>query len=129
VSIVTYVFGIVAALAVIVVVIQLLRHRRLRERHAIWWIVAGILALIIGVFPQVLAGAAALLGIAVPTNLIFFVSLAILVVVALQASAELTNLEAQSRDLAERIALLELRVGELESPTVRPGDDGTPPEH
>ncbi|MCJ7561772.1 MAG: DUF2304 family protein, partial [Thermoplasmata archaeon] len=46
-----------------IIVIELLRRRHLRERHAIWWMVAGLLALIAGVFPQSLDWTAALIGI------------------------------------------------------------------
>ena len=106
---VSYVFGILSAVLVLVVVIELLRRRHLRERHAVWWLVAGILALIVGIFPATLEWAAALVGIEVPTNLVFFVSIAILFLVCLQHSSELTKLESKTRTLAERVALLELR--------------------
>jgi hypothetical protein len=111
----SYIFGIVSALLILVVVIEMLRRGRLRERHAVWWVVAGVLALIAGVFPSTLAWAARVVGIEVPTNLLFFVSIGILFFVALQTSAELTRLEAKTRTLAEQVALLELRIRELES--------------
>lgn len=116
-NVASYTFGIVAALFVLIVVIEMLRRRRLRERHAAWWLAAGVLALIIGVFPQTLRWAADLVGVAVPTNLVFFVSLLILFLVCLQHSAELTDLESDNRSLAEEIALLELRVRSLEGET------------
>jgi hypothetical protein len=109
-TVATYVLGIVSALLVLVVVIELLRRGRLRERHAVWWLVAGVLALIIGVFPGTLVWAAALLGVEVPTNLVFFVSIALLFLVCLQHSSELTRLEEKTRSLAESVALLEVRV-------------------
>ena len=104
----SYAFGIAAAVVVLVVVVTLLRRRRLRERHAIWWLVAGTLALIAGIFPGALSSVATLLGIDIPVNLLFFTSIAILFLVSLQASSELTTLEAKTRILAERVALLEL---------------------
>ncbi len=110
----TYIFGIVSALLVLVVVVELLRRGRLRERHAIWWMFAGVLALIIGIFPATLVWAAKLVGVQAPTNLVFFVGIAILFFVCLQSSAELTRLEGKARTLAERVALLELRMNELE---------------
>lgn len=115
-SVASYVLGIVAAALILIVVIEMLRRHRLRERHAVWWVVAGILALIIGIFPKTLDWAAGLVGIAIPTNLVFFVSIAILFLVALQSSAELTKLESKTRTLAEQVALLELRIRELEGP-------------
>jgi hypothetical protein len=110
----SYVLGIVAAGLVLVIAIELLRRRRLRERHAIWWMVAGVLALVAAVFPSTLNWAAALLGIAIPINLVYFVSIAILFLVCLQHSAELTDFENETRALAERSALQELRILELE---------------
>lgn len=116
----SYIFGIVSAVLVLVAVFELLRRRQLRERHAIWWIVAGVLALIAGVFPGTLEWAASLIGVEVPLNLVFFVSIAVLFLVCLQHSSELTKLESRTQTLAERIALIELQTGTTQ--TV-PGDD------
>ena len=60
------------------------------------------------------------MGIEVPTNLVFFVSIAILFLVCLQHSAELTQLESKTRALAERVALLELQASQQR--------EGNPPE-
>lgn len=109
-SIASYVLGIVASVLVLLVVIELLRRRRLRERHAVWWFVAGVLALVVSVFPNTLTWAASLIGVAIPTNLVFFVSIAILFLVCLQHASELTQLESRTRKLAERVALLELEL-------------------
>lgn len=114
-SVASYLLGIVAAVFTLAVVIEMLRRRRLRERHAVWWLVAGFLALIIGVFPGVLEWAAALVGVEVPTNLVYFVSLFVLFLVCIQHSAELTKLEDKVRVLAEKAALNELRIAELEA--------------
>ena len=113
-TVASYILGIVASALILLVVIELLRRRRLRERHAIWWFIAGILALIASVFPLTLRWASSLLGVTVPTNLVFFVSIAILFLVCLQTSAELTQLEDKTRRLAERVSLLELRLREAE---------------
>ncbi len=111
----TYVLGVAAAALTLIIAVELLRRRHLRERHAIWWIVAGSLALLVSLFPVTLEWAAGVIGIALPTNLIFFVSSAILFLICLQHSAELTRVEGSARDLAESIALLELRVREVEA--------------
>ncbi|GAB3616043.1 hypothetical protein GCM10027416_06000 [Okibacterium endophyticum] len=123
-SVVTYIFGIVAALFVLAVVIDMLRRGRLRERHAVWWLIAGTLALIVGVFPSILDSAAALVGIDAPTNLVFFVSITILFLVCLQNSSELTTLESKTRTLAEVSAINDLRIQELERALASTLDDG-----
>ena len=113
-TIASYVFGVLSALLTLGVVIEMLRRRRLRERHAVWWLVAGTLALIIGVFPTTLIWAANLVGVAIPLNLVFFVSLAVLFLVCIQHSTELTAIEAKTQALAETAALHELRIEALE---------------
>jgi hypothetical protein len=115
VSINTYVFTVVTALLILIVVIEMLRRRRLRERHALWWFIAGSLALVVSVFPSTLVWASDLLGVEVPLNLVLFVGLAVLFLVNVQQSAELTALESKARVLAESSALLELRMDRLEA--------------
>lgn len=122
----TYILGIVSALIALFTVVELLRRRRLRERHAVWWFVAALLALILGIFPATLTTLADLLGVEVPTNLVFFVSIVILFLVSLQHSSELTGLEDKTRVLAEESALQKVRLERLEglqdppSPDIRP---------
>lgn len=113
-NVASYIFSVASAVLTLVVVVELLRRRRLRERHAVWWLIAGTLALIISIFPPVLVWAAHLVGVEVPVNLVFFVSVAVLFLVCIQHSAELTALEAKTRTLAETAALQDLRILALE---------------
>jgi hypothetical protein len=111
----TYLFGILVAVSTLVVVIEMLRRRRLRERHAAWWVLAGFLALVVSVFPTTLTWAARSLGFDVPSNLVFFVSITVLFLVCIQHSVELTDLETNTRTLAEVSALQDLRIRDLEA--------------
>ncbi|MFE6995315.1 DUF2304 domain-containing protein [Microbacterium sp. NPDC057659] len=120
---ITYAFGIVAAVLALIAIIELMRRGTLRERHAVWWFVGGILALIIAVFPQTLGWAASLLGVVVPVNLVFFVAIGLLFLVSLQYGAELTRVEEKLRSLAEQSAFLSERVRVLEER--RDDDDAT----
>jgi hypothetical protein len=114
-SVAIYIIGIVAALVTLVVVVESLRRHHLRERHAVWWLLAGTIALVFAVFPGLLNGLANLVGVTVPINLVFFLSIAVLFLVSIQHSGELTKLEGETRTLAEAVALQELRIQELEA--------------
>ncbi|CCE76204.1 DUF2304 domain-containing protein [Clavibacter nebraskensis] len=122
----SYVFTLVAALLAVGVVIERLRRRRLRERHAVWWLVAGIVALVISVFPPLLSGAARFLGVQEPLNLAFFASIVVIFLVCVQFSAELTDLEDKVRRLAEESAMTDLRLRDLEQEARAGRADATP---
>ena len=111
------------------------RDRNLKWRRMVlllWSVVAAVLApniqaadepLIMGVFPPVLTWAAGVVGVEVPLNLVFFVSVAVLFLVCIQHSAELTVLESEARTLAETAALHELRIRSLEEKLTRASTD------
>ena len=115
----SYILGILSALLILVIVIEMLRRGRLRERHTIWWLLAGTLGLVVAIFPNLLEGAASALGVEVPLNLVFFVSILVLFLVHMQQSGELTRLEERTRTLAEHTATLEDRVRDLEHDKTR----------
>lgn len=125
---ITNAFAIAAAAFTLLIVIEMLRRKRVRERHAIWWLVAATLALIVSVFPATLDWAAGLLGIETPINLAFFVTIVILSLTIVQHSAELTTLEEKTRTLAERVALVENRLDSSTTVAVDESDPTRPSE-
>lgn len=102
--------GLGAAALMAVVVAELLRRGILREKFAALWLVVSLLLIVIAVVPQLLRSAADALGFAVPSNLLFFVSILFLLLVAVQLSYEVSKLEARTRRLAEDVALLRSEV-------------------
>lgn len=105
---------IVVAVAAFLLVFELLRRRRLRQKYAFLWVLVAGATVLLSVFPAALGQASAVLGIAVPSNLLFLVSLLILFGVSLQLSVEVGVLEEQSRRLAEEVGALRLRLEDLE---------------
>ncbi len=106
--------SVIVALAALVLVFELLRRRRLREKYAVIWVVISLGTLLVALFPPLLGWVAALVGIQTPSNLLFFSSLIILFAVSLQLSREVGLLEEQSRRLAEEVGGLRLRMDVLE---------------
>ncbi|GAA2548640.1 DUF2304 domain-containing protein [Pseudonocardia hydrocarbonoxydans] len=106
--------SVVVALAALILVVELLRRRRLREKYAVIWVVISISTVIVAFFPGVLSGVANLVGIQTPSNLLFFSSVVILFAVSLQLSREVGLLEEQSRRLAEEVGAAKLRLDALE---------------
>lgn len=92
--------------------IFLLRTRRIREKYAAIWILLTIAVILTGVFPQLAFWLSSLVGVRTPANLVFAIAIVVLLAVCIQLSTEVSNLEEETRTLAEEIALLRLEVHE-----------------
>ena len=101
-------------------IVYLLRARRIREKYAAIWIALALTVLVIGAFPVVLEWLARTLGVIEPVNLLFLVTGLVLFLVCVQFSVEISQLEEETRTLAEEIALLAARVDALAPRDVRP---------
>jgi len=102
--------SLVAALGIMVMLFELLRRHRLREKYAVIWAVLSLGSIVVALFPRILYSASSALGLSVPSNLLFFVSIFVLLGLTLQLSYELGRTEERVRTLAEEIALLRLQV-------------------
>lgn len=121
--------GIALAVLILVIVLWMLLTRRLREKYAVLWLVIAVSVLIVGLFPGLLGGLTALLGVQLPSNLLFATAILLLLGVALHLSWELSQVEEETRRLAEEAAILrtqldsvEDRLARLENP--QPGSSG-----
>ena len=98
-------------------VFYLLRRGALREKYAVLWLFFSGAALFFAIFPGALTWFSHLIGVAEPVNLLFFVTMVLLVLVAVQLSYELSRHEMRIRRLAEEIALLQNEITEMKRPT------------
>lgn len=109
--------GIGLGVCVIAFVIYLLVTRQLREKYAILWLILGLTLLVLGIFPDLLTAATSALGVQLPVNLLFTAAIVVLLGVALHLSWELSQMEDETRRLAEEVAILGARLDELEGAT------------
>ena len=110
-----YYFALAASLALVVFLVVLLRRRRLREKYAITWIVVALAVCVMGAFPDVVGTIASVVGVETPSNLLFAMALILLLGVCIQLSVEITELEEETRTLAEEVALLRFDLERLAS--------------
>lgn len=118
----TVILGLVGSLVTLTLLLEMLRRRRLREKYAVFWGLVAVATLVVALFPVLLTRAAALVGVEIPSNLLFFVASMVLFVVSVQHSSELGRLEERSRTLAEELALLRMQVASLKA-----ADEESPP--
>ncbi|SPT53315.1 Uncharacterized conserved protein [Actinomyces bovis] len=99
-------FFVVIALAMMVFILSFLRSRKLREKYAALWIVVGTAVLILALVPHLLEMLTQLVGIQVPSNLLFLLAILLLLGVSLHLSLAISHLEEETRVLAENVAIL-----------------------
>ena len=102
-----------ASILTFIFVFVLLRRGVLREKYAVLWLLVSGVAFLFAVIPGALRWVSDLLGIETPSNLLFFVTVVLLVLVSVQLSYELSRHEMRIRRLAEEVALLNDEVREL----------------
>lgn len=101
------------SLVVLGVTFESIRVARLRERYALLWLVTAVTVLLVAVFPQTIDFITVLLGVQYVTAIVGVVFTFLLLVV-FHFSVALSSLEEDRARIAQRCALVERRVEELE---------------
>jgi len=100
--------GAIASFVLVLVVLELIRSRRLRERYALLWLVTGLALTVLSAWRQGLNTIAAWLGVrSYPPAVLFAVGLLFILAVLLHYSTVISRLSDQNVVLAQRLALLE----------------------
>jgi hypothetical protein len=100
----------VASILLLLIVLELIRSRRLRERYALLWLATGIVLLILSAWRGGLNTIAGWVGVSTyPPAVLFAVAIVFILAVLLHYSTVISRLSDQSTILAQRVALLEQR--------------------
>lgn len=108
------ILGALASFSLVLVVLDLIRRRRLRERYALLWLVTGIVLTTLSAWRAGLNTIAGWVGVrGYPPAVLFAVGLLFVLAVLLHYSTVISRLTDQNVLLAQRLALLEeeLRAG------------------
>ncbi len=101
----------VVSLVLLLVVLELIRSRRLRERYALLWLLTAGVMLVLSVWRSGLDTIAGLVGIHYAPSALFAVAALFAVVVLLHYSTVISRLSDENAILAQRVALLEAQRG------------------
>lgn len=99
------ILALVMSITILVVVLFLLRSYFLPEKYAVTWIVAGLAALALAVFPGLLDTVAGWLGIAQPINLLFVGGFFVVLLILMQLSLDLARTRDELRKALQQLAL------------------------
>ena len=102
--------AILGAGALLMVVLEMVRRRRLMERYALLWLLSAVVLLALASWSGALAKLSHLIGVIYPPNALFFIAFAFVLILLLHFSAAVSRLSDQTKVLAQRLALLDERV-------------------
>src|ERR687891_2907586 len=105
----------VASILLILIVFELIRSRRLRERYALLWLATGMVLLVLSAWRGGLNTIAGWVGVTTyPPAVLFAVAALFILLVLLHYSTVISKLSDQSTILAQRVALLEERLTQVQ---------------
>ena len=106
--------GVFASLLLLLVILELVRGRRLKERYALLWLATGGILLVLSAWRGGLNTIAGWVGVETyPPAVLFAVATLFILLVLLHYSTVLSRLTDENVELAQRIALLEDRVSQV----------------
>jgi len=104
-------FEIIAVSVVICLLIfELIRRRRLMERYAILWLLAGVTVVVLSVGQSLLVKLTHAAGISYAPSAVFAIAFLFVLAMLVQFSMTISRLSDQNTALAQRLALLQERL-------------------
>lgn len=112
--------AILAALILLLSVLEMVRRRRLMERYALLWLLSALVLLGLAVWSDVLKTVSHAIGIVYPPNALFLVAFGFVLLLLLHFSSVVSRLGDQTKVLAQRLALVEERLQRQEESSHSP---------
>ncbi|MBE2182052.1 MAG: DUF2304 domain-containing protein [Anaerolineae bacterium] len=100
-------FGLIASVGGLILIIELVRRGKLREDYSLLWLATGVVLIALTVSRPLLDQLASLLGvITYPPAAIFLVAIIFMLLILLHFSTALTKLARENKKIAQEMALL-----------------------
>jgi hypothetical protein len=106
------IFAVIASVLLLLVILELVRSRRLRERYALLWLLTAVVLLVLSAWRGLLGTLADAVGIYYPPSALFVLGSLFILGVLLHYSTVISRLSDQNTILAQRLALMEAKLGE-----------------
>ncbi len=100
-------------IGMLLLIIELVRRRKLREEYSWLWLMTGSVILLLSLWFDLLKWITHLVGAITPSSTIFLCAFLFLILISLHFSVVISRLANRNKELAQRYALLELELDEL----------------
>lgn len=107
------VFGLIASIAGLIIVLELVRQRKLREDYSLLWLATAASLILLTLSRPLLDQIAAVLGIITyPPAALFLVAIIFMLLILLHYATVLTRLVRENKQLAQQMAILQWELRE-----------------
>ena len=106
------IFALIAAIALCIFIVEMVRRRKLREEYSWLWLLTGFGVIALVLWYDLLVFITEMIGAALPTTTLFIFGLLFLLLIALHYSVKISSLTDQVRKLAQKIAILQSELDE-----------------
>jgi len=113
-SIANRILAIVLSLGLLLLIFELIRRKKLKERYAILWFFTGSAILVFAVFQNILLGLTTMLGIIMPINAMLFLGIFFIILINIHFSLVISDLSEQNKILARKVAMMELDIENIQ---------------
>jgi hypothetical protein len=107
-------------LGLLLLVIELVRRRKLREEYSWLWLMTGSVVILLSLWFDLLKWITTQVGAIAPSSTIFLFAFLFLIFISLHFSVVISKLTDRNKELAQKFALLELELRELEKRVAPP---------
>jgi len=104
------VFAVLTAIVVVLLIVELVRRRRLREEYSWLWLCTGAVMILLVVWYRLLLYVTWIIGAGTPVTTLFLSSTMFLLLIAVHYSVIISKLTTQVKNLAQELALLRSEV-------------------
>ena len=114
------------ALVVLLLVIELVRRRKLKEEYSVLWVLTALVVLVMSVWYGLLNGVTHLIGAIAPASTLLFFGMLFVLILLLHFSVRISMLERRLTKLVQEIGLMSATPPPVEDEIVE--DDEVPAE-
>jgi hypothetical protein len=105
------------AVVILMMVVELVRRRKLKEEYSVLWVVTAVLTLLVSIWFSLLTSVTNAIGAVTPASTLFFFGLLFCLVLLLHFSVRISSLERRLTALVQEVGLMS--VEEPDGPEVR----------
>jgi len=108
------------AVAILLMVVELVRRRKLKEEYSVLWVFTAVFILLVSVWFSLLAKVTSAIGAISPASTLFFFGLLFCLVLLLHFSVRISSLERRLTALVQEVGLLSVEEPDGEQPEIAP---------